>query len=62
MRVIDELKACDRLPSPKGVALALMQVCQREDATTQEVAKIVQTDPALSGCVIKQANSAAHGG
>jgi diguanylate cyclase (GGDEF)-like protein len=62
MRVIDELKACDRLPSPKGVALALMQVCQREDATTQEVSKIVQTDPALSGCVIKQANSAAHGG
>jgi len=59
---IEELKAGNRLPSPKGVALLLMQVCQREDIKIQDVAKIVQTDPALSGCVIKQANAATHGG
>ena len=59
--VLDDLKAGNCLPSPKGVALALMEICQREDATTQEVAKIAQTDPALSGRVIKLVNSATRG-
>ncbi len=59
--VLDDLKVGNRLPSPKGVALALMEISQRDDATTQDVAKIVQTDPALSGRVIRLANSAARG-
>jgi diguanylate cyclase (GGDEF)-like protein len=62
MKQFEKLKADNLLPSPKGVALAIMQVCQRDDATTQDVAKIVQADPALSGRLIKQANSALRAG
>jgi two-component system cell cycle response regulator len=62
MKQFERLKADKLLPSPKGVALAIMQVCQRDDATTQDVAKIVQADPALSGRLIKQANSALRAG
>jgi diguanylate cyclase (GGDEF)-like protein len=62
MSQFEKLKADQLLPSPKGVALAIMQVCRRDDATTQDVAKIVQTDPALSGRLIKQANSALRAG
>jgi two-component system, cell cycle response regulator len=56
-----ELKAADRLPSPSGIALAIMRLVSREDASLQEVAKLVQTDPALSGRIIAFANSAAFG-
>jgi len=62
MNQFEKLKADKLLPSPKGVALAIMQVCRRDDATTLDVAKIVQADPALSGRLIKQANSALRAG
>lgn len=44
------------LPSPRGVALELMQLAQREDATITDVARIVQADPALAGRLIQAAN------
>ena len=50
------------LPSPKGVALAILELCRKDDATIAEVARIAQTDPALASRLIRQANSAAHGG
>ncbi len=56
-----ELKAADRLPSPSGIALAVMKLVQRDDATAQQVAQLLQTDPALSGRVLAFANSAAFG-
>jgi len=56
-----ELKATDRLPSPSGTALAIMKLVQRDDATAQQVAQLLQTDPALSARVICFANSAAFG-
>jgi two-component system, cell cycle response regulator len=57
----DELKAGDRLPSPKGVALQLMQLARRDDVTLSQIAQVVQGDPALSGRLLKLANSAASG-
>ena len=52
-----ELKATGQLPSPKGVALALLSLMQKDDVTIKEIARVVQTDPALSGRLIKFANS-----
>ena len=52
-----ELKATGQLPSPKGVALALLNVMQQDDVTIQDIARIVLADPALSGRLIKFANS-----
>lgn len=57
----EELKATGQLPSPKGVALAVINLVQRDDVTMQEVARVVQSDPALAGRVLKLANSA-HAG
>jgi hypothetical protein len=54
--------AIDRLPSPKGVALALTKACRREDTNLQEIAKLLRTDPALSGRLLGLANAAALGG
>ncbi len=51
-----------KLPSPKGVALAIMEACRRDDVSLGEVASLVQADPALTGRLLAQANSAAMGG
>ena len=57
-----EEQLVERLPSPQGVALAIMAACAREEVSVGEVASLVQTDPALSGRLLERANSAAQGG
>lgn len=56
--VIDfnELKASGALPSPKGVALKVMQLCQDENLSLKDLALTIQGDPALAGRIIKIAN------
>jgi two-component system cell cycle response regulator len=56
-----ELKAADRLPSPSGLALAIMRLVQSEDATVQKLAELVKADPALTARILSFANSAALG-
>jgi diguanylate cyclase (GGDEF)-like protein len=55
---IEELRISGQLPTPKGVALAITELARRENVTLAEVARVVQTDPALSGRLIKLANTA----
>lgn len=53
-----ELKASGVLPSPKGVALTIMKLCQRENVSLPELAHTIQADPVLAGRIIKIANVA----
>jgi diguanylate cyclase (GGDEF)-like protein len=62
MKKLEHIPLNGELPSPKGVALAILELCRKEDATIAEVAHIAQTDPALASRLIRQANSAAMGG
>ncbi|HRD89793.1 MAG: diguanylate cyclase [Candidatus Accumulibacter sp.] len=62
MNSIEQLRLSGRLPSPKGVALAVLEICRREDATLDEVVKVVQGDPALSSRLLRLCNSARSGG
>jgi two-component system, cell cycle response regulator len=50
-----------RLPSPQGVALAIMEACRGEDVSAAQVARLVQSDPALTGRILKRANAANSG-
>ncbi|MBS0423430.1 MAG: diguanylate cyclase [Proteobacteria bacterium] len=54
---INQLNISTSLPSPKGVALALLEACRQEDVTIAEISKLIQTDPALSGRLIQRANA-----
>lgn len=54
----NELKATGVLPSPRGVMLAVIRLCQREQVSLQELARTVQADPVLAGRIIKLANAA----
>ncbi|NNM81528.1 MAG: HDOD domain-containing protein [Burkholderiales bacterium] len=53
-----ELKASANLPSPKGTALKLIELCQRENVTLPQLITVLQTDPATVGRILKLANSA----
>ena len=53
------LKASGDLPSPKGVALAVMRALQHDDCSTGELARIIKTDPAFVGRIVKAANGVA---
>lgn len=50
------LKATGDLPSPRGVALAIMRATQTEHVALGELANIIKADPAFAGRLIKAAN------
>ncbi|OIQ97300.1 response regulator PleD [mine drainage metagenome] len=52
----EQLKATGDLPSPKGAALAIIRLTQREDASLAELTHAIRADPAFSGRLIKAAN------
>jgi diguanylate cyclase (GGDEF)-like protein len=51
-----ELKAANRLPSPPGTALRVLELSRRDDVELQEIADAVMSDPVLSGRLLKFAN------
>jgi diguanylate cyclase (GGDEF)-like protein len=58
---LEELRHGAELPSPGPVAMRLMELASRDDVTAPELARVLQTDPALAGRLLKLANSAAVG-
>lgn len=52
----EQLKASGDLPSPKGVALAIMRMTQQDDVSMPELAQVIRSDPAFVGRLIKAAN------
>jgi diguanylate cyclase (GGDEF)-like protein len=53
-----EIQASGKLPSPGAVALAVLRLTSRADATSAEIERILRGDPALTGRVLAYANSA----
>lgn len=58
MKAIEQLRLNGGLPSPKGVALAIMQISRRDDATLEEISRLVQTDPVTASRLLHMANAA----
>ena len=56
-----ELKAGGLLPSPKGIALAVMNVSSQPNANAQDIARLVQADPAMAGRILRYANASNAG-
>ena len=66
MRFVDPgrfeaLKATGKLPSPKGVALSIIRLLQRDDFRIVDLVQLVQSDPAIAGRILYFANAAAFG-
>ena len=54
-RPFDELKLLGSLPSPTGIGLSILRLTQREDFSIGDIGRAVQSDPALTGRIIKLA-------
>ena len=52
----EQLKAIGSLPSPKGAALAIIRLTQKENIALAELAHAIKADPAFVGRLIKAAN------
>lgn len=51
-----QLKATGDLPSPRGVALAVIRLTQDPDVSVSELARVIKGDPAFVGRLVKAAN------
>ena len=54
------IKAQGQLPSPRGVALQIIQLADKDDTTTLQIARLISNDPVLAGRIIKVANLLIH--
>lgn len=61
-RNFEALKAGGLLPSPQGVAVAIARMALRDDVGTPELTRLIKTDPAMAGRLLRYANSAGAGG
>jgi diguanylate cyclase (GGDEF)-like protein len=56
---LEQLKASGDLPSPKGAALAIIRLTRKDDLSLGELARVIKTDPAFVGRLVKAANGVA---
>ena len=50
-----------RLPSPPAIAMRLLEAVKQDDASFEELARIIEVDPALTGKILRVANSSFYG-
>ena len=53
----EELKATGALPSPTGVGLEILRLARDDQASASDIARVIQTDPALTGRTLRLANT-----
>ena len=60
-QTFDELKLTNRLPSPPGVGMRVLEITRGEDFSADDIANAIMADSALTGRLLKIANSAQSG-
>lgn len=58
MLPFEELKLTGLLPSPPGVGMRILRLTDAEDFCIDEISRTIQSDPALTGRVLKYTNAA----
>ncbi len=56
MNRFEQIKASGDLPSPRGVALAVIRLTRDDDVSMSELTQVIKSDPAFVGRLIKAAN------
>ena len=57
MKRFEQIKAAGDLPSPRGVAIAIIRLTQSPNVSMADLAQAIKGDPAFVGRLIKAANS-----
>jgi diguanylate cyclase (GGDEF)-like protein len=56
-QLLQKIVNCPRLPSLPAAALAVLDLCQRDDVGITEIAQTISRDPALTARILKTVNS-----
>ena len=56
LKKFEQLKATGELPSPKGAALSIVRLAQRDDVSGRQLEQAIKSDPAFVGRLLKAAN------
>ncbi|MFA5370374.1 MAG: diguanylate cyclase [Sideroxydans sp.] len=56
-QILDKLKIGGQLPTPKGVALQVIELSQQDGVSNHDLVRLIGVDPALSQRVVKAANA-----
>lgn len=56
LKKFEQLKATGELPSPKGAALTIVRLAQRDDVNIRQFEQAIKSDPAFVGRLMKAAN------
>lgn len=56
LKKFEQLKATGELPSPKGAALTIVRLAQRDDVSSSQLEQAIKSDPAFVGRLLKTAN------
>lgn len=59
--VLEQILSCPTLPTLPAVAVRVVELTQRKDTPVEELAKVIQSDQALSLKVLKTVNSSFYG-
>lgn len=59
--IFERFKESGQLPSPKGVALELLRMTRNDQVNIDDLVRLVKSDPALTGRILKFANTAGVG-
>jgi len=59
--LFQRLKASNRLPSPPGVALKILELARSDDTSLDDLARTISSDPALASRMLKFVNSPSAG-
>ena len=51
------IKATEKLPSPKGVALEILRLTEDDSTTVESLGMVIESDPALASKLLKVVNS-----
>jgi diguanylate cyclase (GGDEF)-like protein len=56
LKKFEQLKATGELPSPKGAALSIVRLAQKDDVSGSQLEQAIKSDPAFVGRLLKTAN------
>jgi HD-like signal output (HDOD) protein len=59
--VYEQIKASRPLPSPTGVALQILELARDDESSMQDIAAVVESDPATASRLLQVVNSSAYG-
>ena len=59
--LLDQILDSPRLPSLPSVAVRIIELVQRDDATLRDISDVIHNDPALTSKVLRTVNSSFYG-